>query len=185
MSLDIILGSMYAGKSSEIIRYHEKYSIIYKTIIINHKIDNRYKKGNNICTHNNVSLPAIKLEKLSDLDKKIYKEIQFILIDESQFFPDLNIFVMKALKDEKNILVVGLNGDCDCKPFMNLMNLIPYADNVKHLTSMCHHCKIPTKGFMHYRLDKTNKDKVAVGGISDYVVLCRNHYNKANQSSSE
>jgi len=185
MSLDIILGSMFSGKTTEIIKYHNKFSIIYKTIIINHKSDSRYDSTDVITTHNKITLDAIKLQNLFDLDKNLYKESQFILIDESQFFPDLNDFVMKALKDEKNILVVGLNGDCDCKPFMNLMNLIPYADNVKHLTSMCHHCKIPTKGFMHFRLDKTNKDKVAVGGISDYVVLCRNHYNKANQSSSE
>ena len=185
MSLDIILGSMFSGKTTEIIKYHNKFSIIYKTIIINHNSDSRYNCGNAITTHNKNTLAAVKLKNLFDLDKTLYKESQFILIDESQFFQDLNDFVMKALKNMKNILVVGLNGDCDCKPFMNLMNLIPYADNVKYLTSMCHYCETPTKGFMHYRLDKTNKDKVAIGGISDYVVLCRNHYIKANQSSIE
>ena len=181
MSLDIILGSMFSGKTTEIMKYHNKYSIIYKTIVINHKSDNRYNSNNVISTHNKTTLESIKLDKLFNIDKKIYEESQFILIDESQFFPDLNDFVMEALDDEKNILVVGLNGDCECKPFMNLMNLIPYADNIKHLTSLCHHCKTPTQGFAHYRLDKTNKDKVAVGGVSDYVVLCRTHY---NQSSS-
>ena len=183
MSLDIILGSMFSGKTTEIIKYHNNYSIIYKTIVINHKSDNRYDKTNVISTHNKVTLEAIKLSKLFDLDKDVYNESQFILIDESQFFPDLNDFVMKALDDEKNILLVGLNGDCDCKPFMNLMNLIPYANHVKHLTSLCHHCKIPTQGFLHYRLDNKNKNKVAVGGVSDYVVLCRKHYKEIHSDN--
>ena len=181
MSLDIILGSMFSGKTTEIIKYHNNYSIIYKTIIINHKSDNRYNNNDVISTHNNITLKSIKLNKLFDIDKKIYKESQFILIDESQFFPDLKKFVIKSLNDEKNILVVGLNGDCNCKPFLNLMELIPYADNVKHLTSLCHHCKIPTKGFFHYRLDKTNKNKISIGGVSDYIVLCRRHFKEINK----
>ena len=183
MSLEIILGSMFSGKTTEIIKLHAKYSFLYNTIIINHSSDNRYNKDDTISTHNNISLKAIKLQKLNDIDKDIYEKAQFMFIDESQFFPDLNEFVLKALNDEKNIVVVGLNGDCDLKPFMNLMNLIPYANKVTHLTSLCHHCKTPTQGFAHQRVDKTNKAKVAIGGVSDYVVLCRKHYNQSKSSS--
>ena len=182
MSLEIILGSMFSGKTSEIIKLHNTYSFLYNTIVINHKSDNRYNSNDVISTHNNISLKAIKLEKLSDIDKEVYEKAQFMFIDESQFFPDLNEFVLKALDDEKNVVVVGLNGDCDLKPFMNLMNLIPYANKVKHLTSLCHHCKTPTQGFAHHRVDKTNKAKVSVGGMSDYVVLCRKHYNHSKLS---
>lgn len=182
MSLEIVLGSMFSGKTSEIIKYYSTYSLKYKTIIINHKSDNRYDASDVISTHNNVTLEAIKLNKLSDLEKNVYETSEFILIDESQFFPDLNEFVIKALNDDKYIVVVGLNGDCDLKPFMNLMNLIPYADKVKHLTSLCQYCKKPTPAFAHQRIDKTNKNKVAVGGASDYVVLCRYHYNQSVSS---
>ena len=123
MSLDIIIGSMFSGKTMEIIRYYNKYSSIYKTIVVNHSSDNRYNTDDVISTHNNITIDAIKMKKLSDLDEKTYNESQFILIDESQFFPDLNEFVLKALDDEKNILIVGLNGDCDFKPFMNIITL--------------------------------------------------------------
>ena len=179
MSLEIVLGSMFSGKTTEIIKYHSTYSLKYKTIIINHKSDDRYDSTDVISTHNHVTLEAIKLHKLSDLDSSIYNESEFLLIDESQFFPDLNEFVLKALDDGKYVVVVGLNGDCDLKPFTNLMNLIPYADKVKHLTSLCQFCDKPTPAFMHQRLDKSNKKKVSVGGASDYVVLCRKHYNES------
>lgn len=184
MSLEIILGSMFSGKTTEIIRLHAKYSFLYNTIIINHKSDNRYNSENVISTHNNIKLNAIKLEKLNDIDKNIYKNSQFIFIDEAHFFSDLNEFVLKSLNNEKNLVVVGLNGDCDLKPFMNLVNLIPYANHVKYLTSLCHHCKTPTKGFIHYRLDKKNKDKISVGGMSEYIVLCRKHYSLSSLSES-
>lgn len=179
MSLEIILGSMFSGKTTEIIKLYNKYSLKYNTIVINHKSDNRYNTGNVISTHNNIALEAIKLQKLSEINKVIYNNSKFLLIDESHFFPDLNEFVLKALDDEKNIVVVGLNGDCELKPFMNLMNLIPYANSIKHLTSLCQFCKTPTQGFAHQRLDKTNTNKVSVGGISDYVVLCRKHYHSS------
>lgn len=182
MTLEIILGSMFSGKSTELIKYHNTYSLKYNTIIINHKSDNRYDSSNVICTHNNIKLKAIKLQNLFDLDNKVYNNSKFILIDESQFFQDLNKFVLKALDDNKSIVLVGLNGDCDLKPFMNLMNLIPYANKVKHLTSLCQYCENPTQGFAHQRIDKTNKNKVAVGGVSDYVVLCRKHYNESKSS---
>lgn len=185
MSLEIIMGSMYSGKTTEIIRMHAKYSFLYNTIIINHKSDNRYNFDNVISTHNNITLNAIKLEKLNDIDKNVYKNSQFIFIDEAHFFSDLNEFILKSLNNEKNLVVVGLNGDCDLKPFMNLVNLIPYANHVKYLTSLCHHCKTPTKGFIHYRLDKKNKKKISVGGISDYIVLCRKHHSLLSSESLE
>jgi thymidine kinase len=183
MSLEIIIGCMYSGKTSEIIRLHNKYSFLYNTIIINHKSDNRYNSGNVISTHNNIKLKAIKLEKLNDIEEDIYKKAQFIFIDEAHFFQDLHEFVIKSLNNEKNLVVVGLNGDCNLKPFMNLINLIPYANHVKHLTSLCHYCKTPTKGFIHYRLDKTNNKKISVGGITEYIILCRKHYSSLSDSS--
>lgn len=177
MSLDIIIGSMFSGKTTEIVKYYNNYSILYNVIVINHTSDNRYSDNSVVCTHNGSQIPAYKLDMLSNLDKKIYENSQFILIDESQFFTDLYEFVIKALSDNKNILIVGLNGDINCKPFNNILNLIPHADNVKHLTSLCHKCRKPTKAFMHYRINKKIKDKISVGGIHEYMVLCRNHYN--------
>ena len=176
MSLEIIIGCMFSGKTTELIKYHNKYKNIYKTIIINHKTDNRYSTTDVICTHNKETIEAIKLNKLNDLNSKIYKEARCILIDESQFFDDLYDFVLKAIDNGKNIVIAGLNCDSEFVPFANIYKLIPYADHVKFMTAFCSKCKIPTRGFINYRLDRTNKNKFAVGDANDYVVLCRKHY---------
>lgn len=179
MSLNLIIGSMFSGKTTELIKYYNKYSMQYNTIIINHTLDNRYNNGNVICTHNNISLKAIKLKKLKNIDKYIYENSEYILIDEGHFFSDLVVFILHAIiKDNKNIIIVGLNGDYNGNPFKNITDLIPHANKVIYMTSICNYCKIPTQGFMHKKIKKTEqtKNRLIVGGISDYVCLCRKHY---------
>lgn len=181
MSLEIIIGSMYSGKSTELIKRYNNYSIKYNNIIlITHKIDNRYNINNYIVTHKKQKMEAIKLYNLNDIDKKIYNNSKFILIDESQFFNDLEDFVKKSLNDNKHIIISGLNGDCDLKPFINITNLIPYADKITHLTSICHDCKELNNGFLHYKINKNNKKRISIGSIEQYKVLCRKHFKIIN-----
>ena len=179
MSLEIIIGSMFSGKSTELIRKYNNYNIKYDNIIvITSYLDNRYSFDNCISTHRQEKIKAIKLKNLFDLEKSLYDNSSFIFIDESQFFNDLESFVKKSLYDNKNIIIAGLNGDVNLKPFENITNLIPYANKILHLTSICHLCKDYKKGFIHHKKNQNNNNRICIGGLENYNVLCWKHYNE-------
>lgn len=184
MSLQIIIGPMFSGKSTFIIRNYDLYKDKMKTLIINYKKDNRYDNGNYICSHNLEKRSAIKLDKLEELDKSYYN-YEYFLIDEGHFFQDLKVFVLKLLKLKKKITIVGLNGDINGNVFSNITSLIPYCDGMKYLTSLCSICKDDTKGFLHIKIDKNKINKPdeykLVGGAETYKTVCKYHFDNYNK----
>jgi len=182
MSLQIILGPMFSGKSTFIIRNYDLYKDKMKTLIINYKLDNRYDDGNFICSHNNEKRVAQKLENLFDLNDYNY---DYFLIDEAHFFNDLKPFVMKLLNMNKKITLVGLNGDINGNVFSNLISLIPYCDGLKYLTSLCCLCKNDNKGFLHIKINKDINDSKnefkQVGSSETYKTVCKKHFDLHNK----
>lgn len=185
MSLQIILGPMFSGKSTFIIRNYDLYKDKMKTLIINYKKDNRYDNGDYICTHNNEKRDALKLDNLFDLEKDYY-DYEYFLIDEAHFFEDLKLFVIKLLDLNKKITLVGLNGDINGNVFNNLISLIPYCDGLKYLTSLCSLCKNDNKGYMHIKLKKENNKNIKneyreIGSSETYKTVCKYHFDLYNK----
>jgi len=184
MSLELIIGPMFSGKSTYIIRSYQMYNEKFKTIILNYYNDNRYDNGDFICTHDNNKEKAIKLEKLMDLDKRHY-ENEVIIIDEGHFFNDLKPFVLNLMKLNKKVIVIGLNGDIFGQPFINIMSLIPYSYKILSFTSICSLCKDDTIGFMHIK--NTYVENIGeykeIGGKEEYKTVCKKHYDEHNFSS--
>lgn len=184
MSLQIILGPMFSGKSTFIIRNYDLYKDKMKTLVINYKKDNRYDDGDYVCSHNLEKRSAIKLENLLDLDLKYY-DYEYFLIDEGHFFSDLKNFTLILLKLKKKITIVGLNGDINGNVFTNITSLIPYCDGMKYLTSLCSLCKDDNKGFLHIKINKKEMNKKdeykSVGGSETYKTVCKYHFDKHNK----
>lgn len=177
MSIEIICGPMFSGKSTELLRIHNKYKVKKKVLIVNHKIDTRYGE-NIVSTHNKIIGNAITLENLKDLfGTHQYKNCDVILIDESQFFTDLFDFSLIAVGNDKKIIIIfGLNGDCEQKKFGQITDLMPHADCITHLTAFCHYCKDMTKAPFTKRIKKSKKEKqIEVGSEELYVAVCRKH----------
>ena len=109
--LEVILGCMFSGKSTELIRRTNRYKAIGKKILlINHKNDTR--TDSSVKTHSNIKEDAIKTNKLLPLiDSSNFKDSDVIGIDEAQFFDDLYEFVIEIEKFNKTIIVAGLDGD--------------------------------------------------------------------------
>lgn len=190
--LEIILGSMYAGKTSRIVEIFKQCKFCnIKVSVINHSLDNRYD-NDLLSTHDKVKIPCIKTEKLFDLwDESINLEANVknvsrindilsiaasdvILINEGQFFPDLESFVQVLLKNGKHVYVCGLDGDFLRKPFGQILNLIPLCDKVTKLTSLCSLCKNGTPGIFSKRT--TSEKQQTVVGSYNYIPVCRKCY---------
>ena len=193
--LEIILGSMYSGKTSRLVEIYKQCKFCnIKVTVINHSIDNRYD-NELMSTHDHIKIPCIKTKKLLDLwteddidlknnielvprikDKLSVIRSDVILINEGQFFEDLEEFVKKLLENHKKIYVCGLDGDFERKKFGKILDLIPLCDKVTKLTSLCSLCKNGTPGIFSKRIT-CEKEQMIVGS-DNYIPVCRNCYEK-------
>ena len=190
--LEIILGGMYAGKTSRLVEIYKQCNFCNISIaVINHSIDNRYDEQL-LSTHDKVKIPCIKTDKLFDIwgehisleeDIKLFPRItdtlkiansEVILINEGQFFCDLEDFVKRLLYYGKKVYVCGLDGDFERKKFGQILDLIPLCDKVTKLTSLCSICKNGTPGIFSKRIS-TEKEQTVVGS-DNYIPVCRNCY---------
>jgi thymidine kinase len=107
-------------------------------------------------------------------DKCKIRISEVILINEGQFFPDLEEFVRLLLNDGKKVYICGLDGDFERKRFGTILDLIPLCDKVTKLTSLCSLCKNGTPGIFSMRL--TNEKDQTVVGSDNYIPVCRKCY---------
>lgn len=174
--IEIIVGSMFSGKSTELIRRCHRYECIgQKVLIINSILDTRCN-NNEIQTHNNQTHNAIKVDKLLHINDDIVINSDVIGIDEAQFFEDLPDFLIKIEQFNKIIIVAGLDGDFNRKVFGKILECIPLADNITKLNAMCSICKDGTPAIFSKKLDCNDKTLIDVGAIDKYVAVCRQHY---------
>ena len=178
MSLDIVFGPMFSGKSSYAMSYIRRQRAIGKQVlVIKPDIDTRYSDRNAIVTHNGDQLSCtlwdtyIPLVPTSEI-----KNADSVVIEEAQFFKGLYSFVKWILlAKRKDILLVGLDGDASQQPFGELFQCIPYATNVTKLHALCIYCKDGTPApFTRRTLENVNA-QVAVGGSAMYMAVCAKH----------
>lgn len=139
-----------------------------------------------ISNHDKDSFPAHAVSLLMPLlhDER-YMNSRFIVVEESQFFPDLYEFVVHAVEtDKKHVLCVGLDGDSDRKPFGQILELIPLCDTVEKLTSLCAECGDGTAALFSFRIDSSSKEQISVGAVHQYKPLCRKHYLECRETQS-
>jgi len=183
MSLDLIIGPMFSGKSSYLLSTIRKYKEIgWPIYIITSSFDKRYTQDVKVVNHNQESCMAhIAVKNLKNVSQETnYLEAKVIIIEEGQFFENLLEFVLKAVeKFGKHVIVAGLDGDASRKPFGELLNLIPYCDNIVKLKALCKKCNDGTEAlFTSNRCGVTTT--IDVGGADKYEALCRKHYNTYN-----
>ena len=169
--LEVILGPMFSGKTTELIRIRNRYKHSnIKCCIINHSLDNRDGEEYNMVSHDQCKVPCIYVTTLQEIILSILDN-DIILINEGQFFDDLFDVVKKLVNDYKKIVYVcGLDGDYKQQKFGQILDLIPISDNVRKLKGICFKCKINDSIFTH-RI--SNEEGQIVLGVDNYSSLCR------------
>lgn len=187
--LDLVIGTMFSGKTTYILSQIAKmaelnYSILYINIEFDTRSENIFSTHNPFFdTHKdfvkkesitkNVSM--IKTKNLLDLNI-IDKDV--IIIDESHFFDDLIEFVNKCLDNDKYVIVSGLIADFKGNKFGKTLDLIPICSNVKRLHAYCAECaknKICCIATYSKRIVKCKKS-IDIGGSEKYIPVCRLHF---------
>ena len=173
--LELILGPMYSGKSTELIRRIRQFKVINKKILIlKPSIDTRYHL-NKIVSHDGENEDCYITDDLSKLDNTIITNHDIIVIDEGQFFINLKLNVLTWVeKLNKHVIISGLDGDFQRNPIGEILDLIPYCDYYKKYTALCKYCNDGTVGLFSKRIID-NSNQILIGS-TEYVPVCRYHY---------
>jgi thymidine kinase len=183
MSLELIIGPMFSGKSCEILRHIRMLKVLKKKyIVVKPSIDTRYDE-NMIVSHNMDKEPCTRLKHLNniyDINKDIFDGVDTILIDEGQFFDDLHVVVKKLIENNnKNVIVAGLIGDYNRQKFGQILDLMPFCDldKIKLLTALCVNCMDGTSASFSHRTNISN-EQILIGESDMYSSICRKHYSE-------
>ena len=154
--LELIIGPMFSGKSTELIRRIRLYQKIdNKVLVVKPSIDNRYN-DKKLTTHNFDSVECMVVDSLEEIDSLICN-YDVLILDEGQFFANLKKYVVCWLKKNIiHIIIGGLDGDYKREPIGEILELIPHSDTCTRLID--------------------SKDLVLVGGSESYMPVCRKHY---------
>ena len=173
--IEIIIGPMFSGKSTELLRRTSRYEAIGKKILlINHSNDSRTTDF--IQTHSKQTRKAIKVSSLMPLlENDDYLQADVIGIDESQFFTDLQNFISIAEYNNKIFIIAGLDGDYKRRPIGQILSLIPMCDTVDKLTSLDMMDKDGSPGLFTKRLGDSD-ELVVIGAENEYISVNRKNY---------
>ena len=182
MSLTLILGCMFSGKTTELLRMVEREESIGRSVIvINHSYDSERCGDGMMKTHSGKSR-RVEYE-FSELNDKLFEQIpelkdgsgNTIAINEGQFFSNLNEFVLKCISKSKNVIVCGLDSDFKRQPFTEIVNLVPHANTLIKTKALCAVCKDGTPAIYSKRI-VGGDSRIQVGGGDAYIPVCRGCY---------
>ena len=175
--LKVILGPMFSGKTTELIRIYRRYSACNIPVcVINHASDQTRYSTEKMSSHNKEQINSYNFEKLYHcIEEDFVHKVKVILINEGQFFDDL-IEVVDILVNvyKKEVYVCGLDGDFKRQKFGKILDLIPNCDDVVKLKALCRNC-CQNDALFTFRL--SNEKEQTVVGVDNYVSLCRCCYN--------
>jgi len=170
--IDLIIGPMFAGKTTEL---HRRYNIVKrknKVLLITYIGDNRYTDNDYSVSHNDTKIQAIKCEYLKDVFNESINS-DYIFIDEGQFFIDIYEFSEFMANNGKIVIISCLNGDINKNHMGDINNLYPIVRNITKLNSICNNCN--KDGIYTFRHNCDNKEIKQIG-YKEYITLCRKCY---------
>ncbi len=175
-SIEVICGSMFSGKTEELIRRINRVKIARRNIrIFKPTIDYRYSE-NDIVSHNQSSTEAIPVMTSLVLENSVSEDVEVVAIDEAQFFDQELVQVVQNLaKAGKRVIIAGLDMDYLGQPFGPMPELMAIADDVYKTRAICVKCGRLAN--FSYRITN-NAERVLIGEKQDYMPLCRCCYDE-------
>ena len=174
--IEVICGSMFSGKTEELLRRLRRAKFAKQTVeIFKPTIDVRYSQEE-VVSHDKNSILSTPVEHSSNI-LLLSSEVEVVGIDEAQFFDNGLADVCQQLADQGiRVIVAGLDMDFKRVPFGAMPALCAIADEVTKVHAICVRCGALAN--YSYRLVKDNDKQVMLGEMDEYQPLCRKCYNK-------
>jgi len=169
--IEVIVGSMFSGKSEELIRRVRRAQIARQKVqVFKPRIDDRYSKEE-IASHSGQKHLSIPVETTAEMMSQIEDDTQVVGIDEGQFFDMAIIDAVNQLAERgKRVIVAGLDQDFTGKPFEPMPQLLSIAEFITKTHAICVKCGSTA----NYSQRTVESDALVEVGASDkYEARCR------------
>lgn len=169
--LEVIVGSMFSGKSEELIRRVRRAQIARQRVqIFKPAVDVRYSDAH-IVSHSDLKLEAEPATSAADLLAKVRPDTEVVGIDEGQFFDAALPAACTELADRGlRVIVAGLDQDYLGRPFEPMPHLLSIAEFITKTRAICMVCGNPAN---HTQRLVHNADRVLLGAHGTYEARCR------------
>lgn len=179
-SIEVITGSMFSGKTDELIRRLRRATIARQKVqVFKPAIDNRYAEEK-VTSHAGSDFAAYPIQHASELLEKLDSETTVVAIDEAQFFDVQVVEVAQTLADRgMRVIVAGLDTDFRGEPFGPMPALMAQAEVVDKLHAICMVCGEPasrTQRLVNGKPARYHDPVVIVGASELYEARCRMHH---------
>ena len=177
-SIEVICGSMFSGKTEELIRRMKRAQFAkQKVAIYKPCIDVRYSEDE-VVSHDAHSIPSTPISSPARM-LEIASDVEVVGIDEAQFFDESIVEVVQTLANRGvRVIIAGLDTDFLGKPFGPMPALMAVAEDIQKVHAICVRCGSPANH--SHRLSKSD-ELVVLGETDIYEPLCRHCYNEARK----
>jgi thymidine kinase len=169
--IEVIVGSMFSGKSEELIRRLRRAQIARQKVqIFKPTIDSRYA-DDHIVSHSEMRIPSEAVSSSRDLLAQVEEDTEVVGIDEGQFFDaELPAVCTELAGRGKRVIVAGLDQDYLGKPFEPMPQLLAIAEYITKTLAICMVCGNPAN---HTQRLVISADRVLLGAQGTYEARCR------------
>ncbi len=179
-SVEVICGSMFCGKTEELIRRLRRARIAKQNVqVFKPKIDHRYNHKK-VTSHSGIDVDALPVDSSLEILNAIDPATTVIGIDEVQFFDEGIVEVVEDLAEKGlRVIVTGLDMDFRGEPFGCMPQLMARAEKVDKLQAICMVCGGPasrTQRLVNGKPAHYDEPIVVVGAQEMYEARCRQHH---------
>lgn len=176
-SIEVICGSMFSGKTEELLRRLRRAKIARQTVeIFKPTIDIRYDETD-VVSHDKNAIASTPVDNSANI-LLLSSQVDVVGIDEAQFFDEGLVEVAQQLADQGvRVVIAGLDMDFRRQPFGPMPGLCAIADSVTKVHAVCVECgRLASYSFRRVQGDQ----QVMLGELNEYSPLCRTCYRKCS-----
>jgi thymidine kinase len=179
-SLEVITGSMFSGKTDELIRRLRRATIARQHVqVFKPAIDARYAKGK-VTSHAGNDFEAFAISSCHEITSLLNEQSTVVAIDEAQFFDESIVDIVQNMADQGiRVIVAGLDTDFRGEPFGPMPILMAKAETVDKLHAICMVCggeASRTQRLVNGKPAYYDDPIVIVGAAEMYEARCRQHH---------
>ena len=181
-SIEVICGSMFSGKTEELIRRMKRAQFAKQKVeIYKPCVDVRYSEDK-VVSHDFHSIPSTPIDSPAKM-LELSSDVEVVGVDEAQFFDSSIVEVVQSLANKGiRVIIAGLDTDFLGKPFGPMPALMAVAEDIQKVHAICVKCGSPANH--SHRLSKS-EELVLLGEKDEYEPLCRHCYNAAIEAEKK
>ncbi len=179
-SIEVITGSMFSGKTDELIRRLRRAKIAKQgVLVVKPSLDTRFSVDK-VASHAGSEFEATPIQSTAEIETLLNDDITVLAVDEAQFLDESICEVVQKLADDgRRVIVAGLDTDFRAEPFGPMPELMALAERVDKLHAICMVCGGPasrTQRLIDGKPARYDEPVVVVGASELYEARCREHH---------